>query len=100
MGIMGDYFGERGNLSRPDLGRFNVTGNEMDRHVFKVPSLRNVALTPPYFHDGSAHSLGDAVTIMARFQLGRRLTGEETAAIASYLRTLTGEFQGKLLAEP
>jgi len=61
--------------------------------LFKVPSLRNVALTPPYFHDGSAHSLGEAVATMARFQLVRRLAGEETEAIAGFLRTLTGEYR-------
>jgi cytochrome c peroxidase len=51
-GVLGDYFAQRGRITPADLGRFNVTKNESDRHVFKVPSLRNVALTAPYFHDG------------------------------------------------
>ncbi len=53
-GVMNDYFAERGNPTDADLGRFRFTGNERDRHMFKVPSLRNVAVTAPYLHDGSA----------------------------------------------
>jgi len=70
-GVMGDYFANRGNMTAADLGRFLVTRNEKDKHVFKVPSLRNVALTAPYFHDGSASTLEDAVDIMMLYQLGR-----------------------------
>jgi cytochrome c peroxidase len=96
-GVMGDYFADRGNVTKADLGRFNVTGDAWDRHVFKVPSLRNVALIPPYSHDGSAKRLEDAVVIMARYQLGRKLSHEETDLIVKFLRTLTGEYQGKAL---
>ena len=72
-GVMGDYFKKRGNVTPADLGRFNQTKNEADKHVFRVPSLRNVALTPPYFHDGSAATLDDAVDIMFQYQLGLSL---------------------------
>jgi cytochrome c peroxidase len=96
-GVMGNYFAKRGNVTKADNGRFNVTNDESDRFVFKVPSLRNVALTAPYFHDGSAKRLEDAVTIMSIYQLGRPLTTAETAAIVKYLQTLTGEYKGKAL---
>lgn len=96
-GVMGDYFANRGKIAPVDLGRFNVTQNEADRHVFRVPSLRNVALTPPYFHDGSAQTLEQAIAIMAKYQLGRTLAKEQVQAIAQFLRTLTGEYQGKSL---
>jgi cytochrome c peroxidase len=96
-GVMGDYFADRGEVSKADMGRFNVTGDEADRHVFKVPSLRNVALTPPYFHDGSAARLEDAVVVMGRYQLGRRLSPDEVDRIVKFLRTLTGEYRGKSL---
>ena len=61
MGRMGDYFADRGNVKKADLGRFNVTGKDRDRFKFKVPSLRNVALTAPYLHDGQAATLEEAV---------------------------------------
>ena len=89
--MFGDYFRERGDEGPADQGRFNVTGREEDRHVFRVPSLRNVALTAPYFHDGSAATLEEAIDVMARFQLGRSLGDAETAAIAAFLTALTGD---------
>ncbi|MBO9513984.1 MAG: c-type cytochrome [Variovorax sp.] len=96
-GVMGDYFAQRGNPSPADLGRFNVTKKASDRHVFKVPSLRNVALTAPYFHDGSARTLDEAVEVMFRFQLGRTASAQDKALIVKFLQTLTGEFNGKPL---
>lgn len=96
-GVMGDYFADRGNPTKADLGRYNVTRNEADRHVFKVPGLRNVALTPPYFHDGSAARLEDAVAVMGRYQLGRRLSATEIDRIVKFLKTLSGEYRGKAL---
>lgn len=96
-GVMGDYFADRGNPSKADLDRFNVTGNEADRHLFKVPGLRNVALTALYFHDGSASSLEEAVSVMAKYQLGRHLSSEELHRIVSFLKTLSGEYKGKAL---
>jgi cytochrome c peroxidase len=97
-GVMGDYFGKRGNVTAADLGRFNVTKSDGDKHVFKVPSLRNVALTAPYFHDGSAKTLNDAVDVMFKYQLGRTATQEDKDAIVKFLQTLTGEYKGKSLA--
>jgi cytochrome c peroxidase len=83
-------FADRPIVSQADLGRFTVTGLERDRRVFRVPSLRNVAVTAPYFHDGSAATLADAVRTMARSQLGRTLDDGEADAIAEFLRSLTG----------
>lgn len=97
LGIMEDYFVARGHISAADFGRFNVTRHEEDQFFFKVPSLRNVALTAPYLHDGTAKTLNDAVRVMARFQLGVQLQESEEAAIVAFLGTLTGEYQGKLL---
>lgn len=96
-GIIGDYLADRGNITTADLGRFNVTQNAADRHVFRVPSLRNVALTAPYFHDGSAKTLEEAVGKMTKYQLGRTLPTEQIQSIVQFLRTLNGEFQGKPL---
>ena len=96
-GIMGDYFADRGNPTKADLGRFNVTGDEADRNVFKVPGLRNIAVTAPYFHDGSAETLDAAVTIMGRYQLGRNLSDEDRRYIVAFLESLTGEYRGERL---
>lgn len=96
-GVMGDYFGKRGNPQPADLGRFNVTKVESDKHVFKVPSLRNVALTAPYFHDGSAQTLQDAVDVMFKYQLGRPAAPQDKELIVKFLNTLTGERNGKSL---
>ena len=90
MGKMDDYFEGR-EISKADLGRFNVTGRERDRFVFKVPGLRNVELTPPYFHDGSAATLEEAVLVMGRVQLGYDLTSQEVGLLVDFLKTLTGE---------
>lgn len=78
-----------------DLGRYHVTQVSRDRGVFRVPSLRNVAVTAPYFHDGRAPSLELAVDTMARVQLGRTLRPEEIALIVQFLKTLTGRYQGR-----
>jgi cytochrome c peroxidase len=96
-GVMGDYFARRGNLTEADLGRYNVTKSEGDKHVFKVPGLRNVALTAPYFHDGSAQTLGDAVAVMFKYQLGRSASQQDKDQIVLFLRTLTGEYKGQPL---
>jgi cytochrome c peroxidase len=90
-GVMGDYFAARGNVKPADLGRFNATQREADRHVFKVPSLRNVALTAPYFHDGSAETLPQAVQVMFTYQLGRPASQQDVDLIVKFLGTLTGE---------
>lgn len=74
----------------PDVGRFAVTNNEADKYVFRVPSLRNVAKTAPYFHDGSVTHLREAVRIMASVQLGRELDPNDADAIVAFLEGLTG----------
>ncbi len=91
MGAMGNYFIQKDELDSADLGRYNVTGDEEDRHVFKVPSLRLVTQTAPYFHDGSAMTLEEAVRTMARYQLGRHMSLKDTALIITFLETLDGE---------
>lgn len=92
MGVMGNYFKDRGTLlKKSDFGRFKVTQEEQDRFVFRVPSLRNVELTAPYFHDGSAKTLEDAVTVMAKYQLGRKISKQEVESIVAFLKTLTGQ---------
>ena len=96
-GVMGDYFKVRGNPTDTDLGRYLVTKDEEDRNVFKVPSLRNVAVTAPYFHDGSANTLEEAVDVMFTFQLGRIPSAEDKTLIIKFLKTLTGEWGGKPL---
>jgi cytochrome c peroxidase len=80
-----------------NLGRYAVTGLERDRGVFKVPSLRNVALTAPYFHDGSVATLEEAVWVMGKAQLGRDLPRQAVDDLVVFLRTLTGQWQGKPL---
>lgn len=74
-----------------DVGLYGITKNEDDRHFFKVPSLRNVAKTAPYFHDGSIESLEEAIAIMGRYQLGVQLSQEDIADIKVFLESLTGE---------
>jgi len=96
MGVKQDYFKLRGSqLTDADNGRFNVTKDEKDRHFFKVPVLRNVELTFPYFHDGSVGNLSDAVRIMGKVQKNKEFTEEEINNIVAYLKTLTGEYKGK-----
>lgn len=97
LGVMEDYFTARGNISEADRGRFSITQREEDRYFFKVPSLRNVALTPPYLHDGSAKTLEEAVRVMARYQLGEQLNTDDLEKIVAFLHTLTGEYQGRPL---
>jgi cytochrome c peroxidase len=74
-----------------DLGRYNVTHKERDKYYFKVPSLRNVEKTAPYFHDGRTQDLNEAVRTMAMYQLGRKITDEEVRKIVAFLKSLNGE---------
>ena len=83
-----------------DPGRQAVTGNEADLHVFKVPSLRNIARTGPYLHDGSIESLESVIRIMATHQLGNDLSAAQVASIRTFLETLTGEVDERLIARP
>ncbi|MEG2046151.1 MAG: cytochrome-c peroxidase [Comamonas sp.] len=86
MGLVTPY-----KTDNPAIGRAAVTGKDADRFNFKVPTLRNVELTYPYFHDGAADTLGQAVDTMGRVQLGKNFTKEENAKIVAFLKTLTGE---------
>lgn len=87
----------------PDLkdeGRGGHTGNETEKGWFKVPSLRNIAETGPYLHDGSVEELGDMVSLMAEHQLGKTLTDEQTADIVVFLKALTGEIDQEYIKKP
>ena len=86
MGLVAPYRTKNGAQ-----GRFDVTGKETDRFVFKVPVLRNVEMTYPYFHDGQAKTLGEAVDIMGRLQVGKKFTPQENTKIVAFLKTLTGK---------
>ena len=83
-----------------DEGRYVVTKNEADKYVFKVPIHRNVAKTPPYFHDGSVDKLGDAVWIMGKLQLGKDLDKCQVEEIVAFLNALTGEIPEDVLKVP
>lgn len=104
-GVFDSLFSEEGVVpaegkrapTEADLGRFNVTHKPEDRYVFKVPSLRNVEQTAPYFHDGSAETLEDAVRVMARVQLGRTLSDVDVRLLTGFLRSLTGEIDPRLM---
>ena len=89
-GLKEEYWKETGSRTI-DKGRFDVTKKPDDTYVFKVPSLRNVAMTPPYFHDGSVATLPQAVRVMAKVQLGKDLSGQEVDQIVAFLRSLTGK---------
>ena len=98
MGQYADYFADRGTeLTVEDNGRFKETALERDRHRFKVPGLRNVALTAPYLHDGTEPELKEAVCKMGTYQVGVALTDSEEELIVAFLKTLTGEHNGVLL---
>jgi cytochrome c peroxidase len=88
-GITRDYWELTGS-TKLDPGRFSVTRDEDDRYVFRVPMLRNITQTAPYFHDGSVDQLGRAVTIMADLQLGVRLNDATRRSIVAFLSALTG----------
>lgn len=101
MGLRRHYFEARGEtLTEEDNGRFKQTQDERDRHRFKVPGLRNVELTWPYYHDGTRATMEEAVADMARYQSDVDITDEEAATIVSFLRTLTGEHNGVKLSNP
>ncbi len=96
MGLRRHYFADRGlELTVEDNGRFKETQQERDRHRFKVPGLRNVEHTWPYYHDGTRETLEEAVKDMGTYQSGVDLTDAEVAKMVKFLQTLTGEYQGK-----
>ncbi|MFT3820377.1 MAG: cytochrome-c peroxidase [Rubrivivax sp.] len=92
MGVVQAY-----KATSPAEGRSAVTGKEIDRFTFKVPTLRNVEMTYPYFHDGAANTLTEAVDVMGRLQLGKNFTKDENAKIVAFLKTLTGDQPGFML---
>lgn len=98
-GVFYNYIAAQGKINLSDHGRMNITKRVMDDYVFKVPSLRNVAVTAPYFHDGSAETIEEAISIMGKTQLGRELKVAEIILIKAFLQTLTGEYKNKLLDE-
>ena len=89
-GVNGDYWSAT-KSQKIDEGRFAVTKKEEDKYVFRVPMLRNIARTAPYFHDGSVGKLEDAIAIMARLQLGKTLDDAAVGDIAAFLESLSGE---------
>jgi cytochrome c peroxidase len=97
MGWRRAYFVDEASLHKDDFGHFNVTNSKLDRYTFKVPTLRNVAVTWPYFHNGSTSDLRDAVKVMVKHQVKEPLTDYEIDQITAFLKTLTGEYQGKPL---
>ncbi|MCG8428213.1 MAG: cytochrome-c peroxidase [Chromatiales bacterium] len=86
MGVIEPY-----NAKSPAEGLSAVTGKDADRFMFKVPTLRNVEMTYPYFHDGEAETLTEAVDVMGRLQLGKKFTDKENAQIVAFMKTLTGD---------
>jgi len=84
-------FVERFELAR-DLGRFEATQDDDDKHYFKVPTLRNITITAPYFHNGAVASISDAVRVMGVTELDTELTDREVADIVAFLKSLEGEF--------
>jgi cytochrome c peroxidase len=98
-GVVADYWTATGSQD-VDKGRFDITNDPADLYVFKVPSLRNVAMTPPYFHDGAVASLPEAVRIMAKIQLGANLSEDDTRDIVAFLGSLTGKLPEQFLNAP
>lgn len=98
-GVVEEYWHETGSKT-PDKGRFDVTHDQADMYVFKVPSLRNVAMTPPYFHDGSVASLAKAVRVMAKVQLGQTLSDADANKIVAFLDSLTGKLPADFAGAP
>lgn len=97
LGIYKNYFADKGTNGKADLGLYNVTGKEEDKYVFKVPSLRNIALTGPYLHDGSVKTLPEMIQIMGIYQAGQPIRNEDANAIAQFLQSLNATPEKELL---
>lgn len=97
-GLMHNYWEYTGS-EKIDEGKMTVTNQEADKYIFKVPSLRNVAKTHPYFHDGSVKSLNEAIRIMGKVQLDQDLTADEIKHISAFLNALTGELPPQALPD-
>ncbi len=98
-GVVEDYWKKTGS-QEVDKGRFDLTKDAADMYVFKVPSLRNVEMTPAYFHDGTVATLPEAVQIMAQVQLGATLPEEDVESIVAYLKSLTGTIPAEFQEAP
>jgi len=98
-GIRGDYWVATGGRE-VDKGRYNVTHDEADMYAFKVPGLRNVSMTPPYFHDGSVATLSQAIRLMADLQTGRELSDQQVESMVQFLEALTGELPANFAMPP
>ena len=102
MGKRADYFKDReinakSGLTDADNGRWAQTKVERDRYRFKTPTLRNVALTWPYYHDGSVPTLDKAIDMMARYQVGREMPAADVQKVQHFLEALTGQYKGQTL---
>jgi cytochrome c peroxidase len=98
-GMVEDYWLATGSTNI-DQGRFDVTKDPADLYVFRVPGLRNVAKTAPYFHDGSVPTLPEAVKVMGRVQLDVRLSDADTNDIVAFLDSLTGDLPANFATVP
>ena len=98
-GVYANYT-ETVGTAKDDLGRFVVTNNEADKYIFKVPSLRNVEKTAPYFHDGAVESLDEAIKVMGKIQLNKDITDEQAKEIKTFLGALTGEVPEEYTVSP
>jgi cytochrome c peroxidase len=99
LGLYGSY-AEMTKAKKDDLGKFEVTKDENDKYMFKVPSLRNIEKTSPYFHDGGVASLSEAVKLMGKLQLNKDLTDTQVSEIVTFLNALTGEVPEKYKTAP
>ena len=105
-GVGGHIFNKLGlakpwpDLDPEDIGRAKVTGNDAEKHFFKVPSLRNITETAPFGYKGDQDDLAEMVNLMAEHQLARELTEEQTTSILTFLKSLTGEIPTGLIEEP
>lgn len=102
--LLGGQMYQKAGLVKPwpnqaDLGRFDVTKLESDKMMFKVPSLRNIEKTAPFFHDSSAKTLEEAVRLMGVHQLGLELTASDTKSLVAFLKSLTGELPAEFIAQ-
>lgn len=98
--VKGPYWEYLGKDVKKDEGLFEQTKKESDKQFFRVPGLRNVEKTAPYFHSGSVNDLSEAVRIMAQLQVGKDLSQEEVDDIVAFLKTLTGEVPADALVQP
>lgn len=99
-GVFYKKLGQENAYETNDLGRYLVTGEEEDRYVFKVPSLRNVAHTAPYLHDGSIQTLEEMVLLMAHHQLDKPITPQQVSQIVAFLQSLSGEIPAEYIEPP